>query len=376
MKNNVIELIDYLKYVCENSEEYINDISKRKKIIGCFLEYTPMEIIHSLGFHPLGLWGENIDIVNSSKYLPSFFCYPLQSILEKGIQGKYEYLSAVVIPSLCDSLKAIGQNWKIAVEDIKFIPVVYPQNRKLASGLEFLESEYINLIKELEQIGEVKFEPQALIDSIEIYNRRSIAINKLMAVIEDHLDIITPIRRHYINKSSQYMDVEEHLRYIEMIIEELDKLPKIKSDNKRIILTGIMADSPILLNALGENKLDVIADDLAQESRQFRITVEVDKSNPLKSYCNKWRDLYGCALAYTNKKERISMLSDLIDDKKADGLIFVNTAFCDPEEYDYPIIRKVLNEKNTPHIFLQITHGEIINEQIKTRVQAFTEILY
>ena len=42
-----------------------------------------------------------------------------------GIKGEYKGVSAIIIPSLCDSLKTLGQNWKYAVADIPFIPVSY-----------------------------------------------------------------------------------------------------------------------------------------------------------------------------------------------------------------------------------------------------------
>lgn len=375
MNGNVLDLIEDLKHICENPEEYIEDMAKDKKIIGCFLEYTPIEIIHSLGLHPYCLWGEDIDIVDSGKYLPPFYCYPLQSILEGGIKGRYDNLEAVVIPALCDSLKAIGQNWKVAVENIEFIPIVYPQNRKMEFGVRFLESEYRDLIKRLEKISGREFNDADFMESTQIYNRRSLLMNKLMNLCEDHMDLITPERRHYINKSAHIMDISNHIKYIEMFIKGLEDLPKSKSLNNRVILTGIMADSPALLTALEKNGLDVAADDLAQESRQFRTTAHINTEDPLKSYCAKWADMYGCSLAYSDKKERVSMLLELAKEKNIDGIIYVNTSFCDPEEYDYPILRKAFNDNNIPHLFLQVNQGEEVNEQINTRIQGFKEIL-
>ena len=72
-----------------------------------------------------------VNVINQAKkYFPAFICSIMQSILELGINGEYKGISAIVIPSLCDSLKCIGQNWKYAVKDIPFIPMTYPQNRK------------------------------------------------------------------------------------------------------------------------------------------------------------------------------------------------------------------------------------------------------
>ena len=62
-----------------------------------------------------------------------------RSLLELGINGAYEGASAIVIPSLCDTLKTVGENWKYAVPSIPFIPMTYPQNRKPAYGVAYTQ---------------------------------------------------------------------------------------------------------------------------------------------------------------------------------------------------------------------------------------------
>ena len=80
--------------------------------------YTPEEIVHAMGFVPMGAWGADVPLERSKEYFPAFICSVMQSILELGMKGVYEGASAIVIPSLCDSLKCLGQNWKYAVPSI------------------------------------------------------------------------------------------------------------------------------------------------------------------------------------------------------------------------------------------------------------------
>ena len=49
--------------------------------------------------------------------------------------------------------------------------------------------------------------------------------------------------------------------------------------------------------------------------------------------------------------------------------------FCDPEEYDYPIFKKDMEEAGVPHLFIEIEQGTTSIEQIRTRIQTFAEIL-
>lgn len=110
-------------------------LAQGKKIVLCAPVYTPEELIHAMGFVPMGAWGGDVALNRAKEYCPAFLCAIVQSLLELGINGAYEGASAIVIPSLCDTLKTVGENWKYAVPSIPFIPMTYPQNRKPAYGV-------------------------------------------------------------------------------------------------------------------------------------------------------------------------------------------------------------------------------------------------
>lgn len=83
-------------------------LAQGKKVVLVAPPYTPEEIVHSMGCVPMGAWGADIALNESKKYFPAFICSVVQSIVELGIRGDYEGCSAIVIPSLCDSLKVLG----------------------------------------------------------------------------------------------------------------------------------------------------------------------------------------------------------------------------------------------------------------------------
>ena len=49
--------------------------------------------------------------------------------------------------------------------------------------------------------------------------------------------------------------------------------------------------------------------------------------------------------------------------------------FCDPEEYDYPIYKAELEKAGIPELYLETDQQLSTFEQIRTRVQSFTEML-
>ncbi len=89
-----------------------------------------------MGIVPMAAYGADIQL-NEAKIFPDFYLFRTSEYFELGMRGTYDGVSAIVIPSLCDSLKCLGENWKYAVPSIPFIPMTYPQNRKPAYGKEF-----------------------------------------------------------------------------------------------------------------------------------------------------------------------------------------------------------------------------------------------
>ena len=195
-------------------------LAQGKKIVLCAPVYTPEELIHAMGFVPMGAWGGDVALNRAKEYCPAFLCAIVQSLLELGINGAYKGASAIVIPSLCDTLKTVGENWKYAVPSIPFIPMTYPQNRKPAYGVAYTKAGYERVIRDLEKLGGT-FSEEKLLASIKIYNRHNAAMRKIDQLLAGHPEI-TAAQRSDIFKSAFFMTKEEHTDLVEALIAKLE----------------------------------------------------------------------------------------------------------------------------------------------------------
>ena len=194
-----------------------------KKVVLCAPVYTPEELVHAMGFIPMGAWGGDTELNRAKEYCPAFLCSIAQSILELGMTGVYDGASAIIIPSLCDTLKTLGQNWKYAVKHIPFIPMTYPQNRKPAFGVKFTRAGYERVVAELEKLGG-KLDNEALRASCEVYNRHNAAMRKLDEVLAKHPEV-SAVQRSDAFKSAFFMEKSEHTALIEELIAALEAAP-------------------------------------------------------------------------------------------------------------------------------------------------------
>ena len=346
-------------------------LAQGKKIVLCAPVYTPEEIIHSMGFVPMGAWGGDVTLNRAKEYCPAFLCAIVQSLLELGINGAYDGASAIVIPSLCDTLKTVGENWKYAVPSIPFIPMTYPQNRKPAYGVAYTKAGYERVIRDLEKLGGT-FSEEKLLLSIKVYNRHNAAMRRIDEVLAKHPEI-TAAQRSDIFKSAFFMTKEEHTELVEKLAEKLENSPAC-GEKLPILVSGILTDAPALNAILDEMDMHIVADDVAAQSRQYRVDAE-EKAESLDALAEKFANMGNCSVLYDQEKSRVKWIVDTARMRGAKGVLVVLTKFCDPEEFDYVMIKKACESAEIPLTLVEVDRQMVQFEQVRTNLETFRDLL-
>lgn len=362
--------------VVSSPHQVVLDYKKEtgKGVIGIFPVYCPEEIVHAAGMLPIGMWGGQTQVSRAYTIFPSFACSIMQSIMEFALKGVYNDLDAVIISAPCDTLKSIGQDWIYTMPQIMSILTVYPQMRKLEAGVQYLKTEFARVKNEIETIAGAPISDEAIQNSIEVYNEHRKTMREFTAVARMYPVTISAKVRHLVIKSAFFMEKGRHTALVKELMAELRKSPAEEWKGKKVILTGIMAEPDSLLDLLTENELAVVGDDLAQESRQFRTDVPAGQ-DPLLRLAQQWSLVEGCSLAYDPQKKRGDMIIDVVKETGADGVILCMMKFCDPEEFDYPIMTVQFEDAKVPMLYLEIDQQLQSAEQARTRIQGFAEIL-
>lgn len=347
-------------------------IARGKKVVLTAPVYTPEEIIHSMGLVPMGAWGGDLELRDAKQYFPAFICSIAQSIVELGMRGAYDGASAIVIPSLCDSLKVLGQNWKYAVPSIPFIPMTYPQNRKPEYALDFITGGYRRVIRELEEAAGAAFSEDRLAESIRIYNDHNAAMRELSRALASHPEI-TAVQRSAIFKSAWFMLKQEHTALVRELLDHLEA--QTPSGTKiPVTVTGILADAPGFTTLLDEYGFQVAADDVANQSRQYRTDAPAE-GTPLEQLARKFQAMDHCSVLYDADKKRIEYIVDLAKTSGSRAVIMVQTKFCDPEEFDYPLIKKACEAAGLPLAQIEVDRQMVNYEQARTILETLRDAL-
>lgn len=373
--SKVEAILKQLADVAANPKKAMDDYKAEtgKGAVGIMPIYAPEEMVHATGYLPMGIWGAQGKTISKARtYLPPFACSIMQQVMELQCEGAYDDLAAVLFSVPCDTLKCLSQKWKGTSPVIVF---THPQNRGLEAANKFLVKEYELVKAQLEHYLGVTITNAALERSIAIYNENRQVMREFVKVAADYPQVIDAVSRHAVFKARQFMLKEKHTELVKELIAEVKAMPVQPWTGKKVIVAGILLEPNELLDIFNEFGLAIVDDDLAQESRQIRVDVLDGEEGPLYRMAKAWQQMYGCSVATDTKKGRGKMLMNKMAQTGADAVIIAQMKFCDPEEWDYPVMYREFEERGVKNLMIEVDQEVTSFEQVKTRLQSFVEMM-
>lgn len=368
------KIIEQFVDICKNPRAGMcSAIAAGRKVVGVMPYFCPEELAYAAGMLPFGLWGAERPVSESKRYFPAFICSILQTTLEMGIRGELNGLSAIMIPACCDSLKSMDVNWEYGVNDIPVIRVAYAQNRKIPAGIEFTVSQFRKIRAKLEQLAGKTIGDTDIAAAIRVYNENRAALKEFVKAASIHPASISASARCAVIKAGYFMDRAEHTALVNELNAVLDTLPEEKWNGLRVVTTGIIADSPELMRVFEENRITVAADQVAHESVNFETLTPVTE-DPIIGMAQRLALIEGSCVLFDPGKERGVRLVELAKSMKADGIIWVVTKFCDPEEFDFVPVKCMADKAGVRILSVEVDQQMVSYEQVRSAVQAFAEV--
>ena len=350
-----------------------------KKVIGVLPYFAPVELVVADGMVPMGIWGSNKKTIALAKeYCATFYCTIAQLALEMLLDGTLDQLDGIITPTICDTLRPMSQNFRVAMEGkLPCIFLAHPQHRKPAFGLQFTVDQYMHVKSELEKISGNTITDEALRDAIKVMNRSRKARREFVKLAGQHPEAISAVERSAVLRSAWFMEPAVHAQKLEELNEELSKLPASNWKGRKVVTSGIICDNPKLLQIFDDNNIAIAADDVAQETRAFRVDAS-EEGDPMMALAQQFADQdYDVLLydEYSNKNRRADYVVQMVKESGAQGLVLFMQQFCDPEEMEYPYLKKALDDAGIPHIKLGVDQQMRDFGQASTAIQAFADVL-
>ncbi len=350
-----------------------------KKVIGVLPYYAPEELVIAAGMVPMGIWGSNSKTISRAKeYCATFYCTIAQLALEMLLDGTLDQLDGLITPTICDTLRPMSQNFRVAMKDkLPCIFLAHPQNRRPAFGLKFCRDQYTHVKEELEKIAGAPITDEAISAAIKVMNRSRAARREFVKLSGQHPEAVSAVKRSAVLRSAWFMEKTAHAEKLEALNAELAALPESPFKGPKVVTSGIICDSPKLLQIFDDYGIAIAADDVAQESRAIRVDA-AETGDPMDALCQMFADQDYDVLLYDEKSSenrRADYVVDLVKSSGAQGLVLFMQQFCDPEEMEYPYLKKALDAAQIPHIKLGVDQQMRDFGQAATAIQAFADVL-
>ncbi len=346
-----------------------------KKTLGYFCSYIPDEIIYAADILPIRIRAQGCtDTPMGDAYMAGTACSFTRCCLEAANRKEYSYLDGIVSYNSCDQIRRLYDNIKFkAPFDYQYFLSIPTVSNEVT--IEWLAHELAKFKTNLEQNFKVEITEDQLRQAITVYNRSRNLLKDLYDLRKRDDPPISGAETMQVFSAGVTIPRDQYNEMLSQTIQEA-KATEGNSDYRgRVMLVGSFLDDPEYVKIIEDLGGLVVTDSLCYGSRFFWDLVDEAASNPLDALAERYLSKASCPRMSDGHTERIDFIKNMIKDFYVDGVIFERMKFCPYWWGEIFLLRDELKELGVPCLDLEreYTLGGV--GQMKTRIQAFLEVL-
>ncbi len=332
----------------------------------------PEEILMAAGFLPYKILGNvHVSTDLGDQYLSNFFCPAARSMLTDALKNAAQW-KGIVVAHGCDATNRHFDVWRKHVK----IPFIYYINSPMnmnETAKKFFKVELKRMISTLEGQFQIQITPENIKLAIQDSNKIKTLMQQL-AALRATKDISN---REYFEMCQKCVQQDKNTLYLDLsqLLENWQDRKPFPEGKKKIFLTGSDVTYGEWMDLLEECNLRVIRDDLSIGERYFATIIptnaDMDELDQLVTY-------YFTIPRPATKNPpdlRLQFISDALEKNPVDGILSQNLKFCEPYAFDAVYTIKHFKEAGHKVFHLEREFTPDLDQQLKTRIEAFGEML-
>jgi benzoyl-CoA reductase subunit C len=358
------------------TREIMEHKAQGKKVFGWLCTYVPEEVILAAGALPIRITGYNqeMELEDGNAYLYINNCSFSRSCLQLGLRHEYEFLDGVVGGSTCDGARRLFDLWRYYLKP-PFFQVLTVPRKSHERAQELYYSQVEEFKNNLEKFMGVKITDDDLLKAIQVMNESRSLLKELYSLRALDEPLITGQETQEVLNGSFRMHKEQFNSYLKELIADLKKSGKGHKAKARLMLIGSVMTNPEFIKSIEELGVIVVTDELCTSTRYWADPVILEGAkNPLYAISRRYLSNFPCARMYPST-DRFDRVVKLAREAKVDGIISETIRYCVPYAHDIPLLSDRLKSENIPLLTLDVEYGTSGSGQIRTRVQAFLEMV-
>jgi benzoyl-CoA reductase/2-hydroxyglutaryl-CoA dehydratase subunit BcrC/BadD/HgdB len=381
--------MDYFDYVVSEVhglriKELNDQRAQGKKVIGAFCIYAPEELAYAADATMVGLCaGADFSIPDAETVLPRNLCPLIKSFYGFKLNRTCPYFQSsdlVVGETTCDGKKKV---YELLSELVPTYVLEVPHKPDTQKGKAFWFRELEAFKAELENVTGNTVTAEKLKAAIELINGKRKALKRLSDLRAKSPSPISGLDGLLIEQISFMDDVKRFTAKVNELCEELEQRAKqgmgvAAKDAPRIMISGSpMAVPNWKVHSIVESTgATVVVEESCVGTRYFNDEVEPkgESLNDLLWAIDEKYSKIPCA-CFTPNDRRIDSIQQLAKQFHVDGVIYYTLQNCHDYNVEGVKVERALKTEGLPMLKIETDYTMGDEAQIKTRVQAFLEII-
>jgi benzoyl-CoA reductase subunit C len=353
-----------------------------KKVIGYFCCFVPDEIITAFDMVPYRIQGSQSEPIDQADaYIEPMACPFARSCFNLALKGSYDFLDGFVAPHSCDTIERMYHIWQHE-KPASFNHLINVPHMMGPSSDKFYRKECDYFINCLEDWSGRKLDPGKLKEAVALYNQRRAVLRELYELRKTNPPLVSGTEITKALVAGMGIPAAEHIELVKRFIVEVKELPLPKAEKlPRIFIWGNEIDDIAFIKLVEESGAQVVMDDLCTGTRFFWDDVP-ETADPLVGIAARYLCTH-CPrsnVPQTESREkdlenRYGYIKNFIKTWKVDAAIFYIVRYCDTCELEGPDLREYLNSMKIPVLMIEDDYSTSTIGQLRTRVQAFLEMI-
>ncbi len=355
-----------------------------KKMIGYVCSMVPQEMITAAGFVPFRVRGNiHEPITTGDTLLETIVCPYYRSCFDLSTKQKYDFLSGLVIPHGCDSMVRSFSVWSYALPFPYFHFVNIP-SVCADSSFEFFEAELGTFRKSLEKFAGKPITDKDLGEAIRVHNEYRSKVRRLYDLRKADPPLISGTELTKVVTVGSSLPVPEAIGLIDRVLEEVGQRGKPEAEKgPRILIDGACVDNIELIKLVEEIGGSVVADTICNGARD-QLPLTDTTGDPMGALSRRYLGKLNCPKTYRENKSgsfqgdiesRFGDIGSYAREFKVNGAILYVYKYCDPFGFEVPARKAYYQSIHVPLLYLEDIYSAGTMGQLKTRVQAFLEMI-
>ena len=371
----------------EANNQLITKAKKDGKICVAYVcENTPEPLMNLGNAFGIRLHAPNTGSMDiATYYMTSFLCETSRALLERAIEGGFNFADCVIAPDGCTMINRCVENMELlktmgAGNDKFFHEFMEIPLKADDNGVELLVLQCKNhILTPLSEKYGIEVSDAAIRKAVETHNRVCRVITEIGNFRKEEKPRITGYEFHILTLATYVMPQYLIIDKLEETLEELKtREPEDKPYRARIMIVGSEVDDSGFIKLIEETGAYVCADRFCFGSLPGRMEIALNnEEDALTQVCRHYVYNGHCPRMFNMEKVygRKAYVNDLAKEYGADGIIYEQIKFCDPWAYERLLGSTMLRDDyNYPVLSVDRPYNISASVgQMRTRVQAFVE---